>query len=110
MMIGERGDSLSGGQRQAVGIARALINDPPILLLDEPSSNMDNQSEANLKARLLDAGKDKTVFLVTHRTALLEMVDRLIVVDQGRIVADGPKQQVMEALKAGRISRAGGRT
>ncbi|WP_349502171.1 type I secretion system permease/ATPase [Corticimicrobacter sp.] len=110
MMIGERGDSLSGGQRQAVGIARALINDPPILLLDEPSSNMDNQSEANLKARLLDAGKDKTVFLVTHRTALLEMVDRLIVVDQGRIVADGPKQQVMDALKAGRISRAGGRT
>lgn len=108
MLIGERGESLSGGQRQAVGIARALINDPPILLLDEPSSNMDHQSEAQLKSRLLQAGKEKTVFLVTHRTALLEMVDRLIVIDRGHVVADGPKQQVMEALRAGRISRAGG--
>ncbi|MFA7580781.1 type I secretion system permease/ATPase [Castellaniella sp.] len=110
MPIGERGDSLSGGQRQAVGIARALINDPPILLLDEPSSNMDHQSEAQLRARLLEAGQDKTVVLVTHRTALLEMVDRLMVVDRGRIVADGPKAQVMEALRAGRVSRAEARS
>ncbi|MFA7438082.1 type I secretion system permease/ATPase [Castellaniella sp.] len=110
MPIGERGDTLSGGQRQAVGIARALINDPPMLLLDEPSSNMDHQSEAQLKARLREAGAHKTVILVTHRTALLEMVDRLMVVDRGRIVADGPKAQVMEALKAGRVSRAEARS
>lgn len=109
MSIGERGDSLSGGQRQSIAVARALINDPPILLLDEPSSNMDNQSESALKARLKDAGAGKTMILVTHRTALLELVDRLIVIDQGRIMADGPKEQVIDALRHGRIGRSGGR-
>jgi ATP-binding cassette subfamily C protein LapB len=108
MMIGERGDSLSGGQRQSVAVARALINDPPILLLDEPSSNMDNQSEAALKRRLKDAAASKTMVIVTHRTALLELVDRLIVIDSGRIVADGPKEQVVDALRQGRIGRAQG--
>ncbi|HUG56862.1 MAG TPA: type I secretion system permease/ATPase [Candidimonas sp.] len=108
MMIGERGDSLSGGQRQSVAVARALINDPPILLLDEPSSNMDNQSEAALKRRLKEASVNKTMVLITHRTALLELVDRLIVVDNGRIMADGPKDQVVEALRQGRIGRAKG--
>lgn len=106
MMIGERGDSLSGGQRQAVAVARALINNPPILLLDEPSSNMDNQSEAALKRRLKEASRGKTLLLVTHRTSLLELVDRLLVVDNGRIVADGPKDQVVEALRQGRIASA----
>ncbi|MGP1613896.1 MAG: ATP-binding cassette domain-containing protein, partial [Pollutimonas bauzanensis] len=105
MMIGERGDSLSGGQRQSVAVARALINDPPILLLDEPSSNMDNQSEAALKRRLKDASAGKTMVLVTHRTALLELVDRLIVIDNGRVMADGPKDQVVEALRNGQIGR-----
>lgn len=109
MSIGERGDSLSGGQRQSIAVARALINDPPILLLDEPSSNMDNQSEAALKARLKEAGRSKTMLLVTHRTALLELVDRLIVIDGGKIMADGPKDQVIEALRHGRIGRSGGR-
>ncbi|OZI44566.1 type I secretion system permease/ATPase [Bordetella genomosp. 5] len=105
MVIGERGDSLSGGQRQSVAVARALINDPPILLLDEPSSNMDNQSEAQLRRRLVDATANKTIVLVTHRTALLELVDRLIVIDNGHIVADGPKEQVVEALRQGRVGR-----
>ncbi|NYT55784.1 type I secretion system permease/ATPase [Eoetvoesia caeni] len=107
MLIGERGDSLSGGQRQSIAVARALINDPAILLLDEPSSNMDHQSEAGLKARLREACRDKTMILVTHRTALLELVDRLIVIDHGRIVADGPKAQVVEALKQGRVNGRG---
>lgn len=110
MTIGERGDSLSGGQRQSIAVARAMINDPPILLLDEPSSNLDNQSEAMLKRRLLEAGVGKTMLVVTHRTALLELVDRLIVIDGGKIVADGPKAQVIEALKQGRIGRVGGRS
>ena len=110
MNIGERGDSLSGGQRQSIAVARAMINDPPILLLDEPSSNLDNQSEAMLKRRLLEAGAGKTMLVVTHRTALLELVDRLIVIDGGKIVADGPKAQVIEALKQGRIGRVGGRS
>jgi ATP-binding cassette subfamily C protein LapB len=110
MLIGERGDSLSGGQRQAIAVARALVNDPAILLLDEPSSNMDNQSESSLKQRLKQASQGKTMILVTHRTALLDLVDRLIVLDAGRIVADGPKDQVVDALRKGRIARAGART
>jgi len=106
MPIGERGESLSGGQRQAVAIARALLNDPPMLLLDEPSSNMDHQSEDRLKKKLREFAHAKTLLLVTHRTALLELVDRLIVIDNGQIVADGPKAQVVEALQQGRIGRA----
>lgn len=106
MPIGERGESLSGGQRQAVAIARALLNDPPILLLDEPSSNMDHQSEEQLKRNLRAFAAQKTLILVTHRTALLELVDRLIVIDNGQIVADGPKAQVVEALQQGRVGRA----
>ena len=109
MNIGERGESLSGGQRQSIAVARALINDPPILLLDEPSSNLDNQSEAQLKRRLQTLGADKTMLLVTHRVALLELVDRLIVIDGGKVMADGPKDQVIDALKQGRIGKAGGR-
>lgn len=107
MPIGERGESLSGGQRQAVAIARAMLNDPPMLLLDEPSSSMDHQSEEGLKQRLRRFAATKTIILVTHRTSLLDLVDRLIVLDQGRIVADGPKAQVVEALQQGRIGRAG---
>lgn len=109
MLVGERGESLSGGQRQSIAVARALINDPAILLLDEPSSNLDNQSEAQLKRRLEEAAKDKTILLVTHRTALLTLVDRLIVIDGGKIVADGAKDQVIEALKQGRIGGVGAR-
>jgi ATP-binding cassette, subfamily C, bacterial LapB len=108
MPIGERGESLSGGQRQAVGIARAVLNDSPILLLDEPSSAMDHQSEDLLKARLRRFTTGKTVVLVTHRTSLLELVDRLIVIDNGQIMADGPKAQVVEALQSGRIGRSNG--
>lgn len=106
MLVGERGESLSGGQRQAVGIARAMLNDPPIILLDEPSSAMDHQSEDTLKTRLREFAAAKTLVLVTHRTSLLDLVDRLIVIDNGKIVADGPKAQVVEALQSGRVGRA----
>lgn len=108
MPISERGDSLSGGQRQAISIARAALNDPPIFMLDEPSSAMDHQSEERLKSRLRSYLVGKTMILVTHRTSLLELVDRLIVIDQGQIMADGPKAQVVEALQQGRIGKAGG--
>jgi len=106
LAIGERGESLSGGQRQAVGIARAVLNDPPMLLLDEPSSAMDHQSEEALKTRLRKFTIGKTVLLVTHRNSLLDLADRLIVMDNGQIMADGPKAQVVEALQSGRIGRA----
>lgn len=107
LQIGERGESLSGGQRQSVGIARALIADPPILLFDEPTSSMDHQSEEQFKQKLRNYAVNKTMLIVTHRTSLLDIVDRLIVIDNGSIVADGPKAQVIEALQHGRIGRAG---
>ena len=106
MLVGERGESLSGGQRQGVAIARAVINDPPIMLLDEPTSSMDYSSEDDIKRRLTAFCADRTVILISHRTSLLDMVNRLIVMDGGRIVADGPKEQVMTALRQGRIGKA----
>ncbi len=106
LQVGERGQNLSGGQRQNVALARALLLDPPILLLDEPTSAMDNTGEERLKQRLHGVIEKKTVILVTHRASLLSLVDRLIVIDRGQIVADGPKAAVMEALKKGQISVA----
>lgn len=102
-MIGERGDNLSGGQRQAISIARGLVNKPSIVLLDEPTSAMDNASEARLMENLAQELKDRTVLMVTHKTSLLRLVERVIVMDQGRIVADGPKDTVLEALKKGQV-------
>lgn len=104
--VGERGMTLSGGQRQAVAVARALLLDPPILLMDEPTSAMDNTTEGRFKARLGTVLTNKTLIMVTHRGSLLSLVDRLIVMDGGRIVADGPKEIVMEALASGRIQAA----
>ncbi|SOZ38695.1 type I secretion system permease/ATPase [Cupriavidus neocaledonicus] len=101
LRLGERGEGLSGGQRQAIAIARAELLQPPVLLLDEPSSAMDNRTEEQFKARLAAALGERTLLLVTHRGSLLSLVDRLIVMDQGRIVADGPKAEVLNAL-AGR--------
>ncbi|MHB9800196.1 type I secretion system permease/ATPase [Pseudomonas sp. MT3] len=106
--VGERGQLLSGGQRQAVLMARALLLDPPILLLDEPTSAMDNSSEEILRKRLHEACRDKTLLLVTHRTSMLSLVDRLLVLDSGRIVADGPKDAVIEALRKGHVGPAAG--
>lgn len=106
MMIGERGDSLSGGQRQGVAIARAFLMDPPILLLDEPTSSMDFSSEQGFKQRLKEMAAHKTVIIVTHRNSLLELATRVIIVDDGKIVADGPRDQVIQALQSGRIGRS----
>ncbi len=103
MMVGERGSSLSGGQRQAVSIARAVLPDPEILIMDEPSSNMDNQSEYRLKAKLEPFIKDKTVIVITHRHSMLDLVNRLVIMDKGRIVVDGPKQAVLDGLRSGKI-------
>ncbi|TFF41640.1 type I secretion system permease/ATPase [Pseudomonas sp. RIT623] len=104
--VGERGQLLSGGQRQAVLLARALLLEPPILILDEPTSHMDNSSEEQLRQRLLNWVPGKTLLLVTHRTSMLSLVDRLLVLDNGKIVADGPKDAVIDALRKGRIGAA----
>lgn len=106
MRIGERGESLSGGQRQSVAIARAMLMDPPILLLDEPTSAMDFSSEQQFKQRLKEVAGHKTMLIVTHRNSLLELATRVIVIDDGRVVADGPRDQVIQALQSGRIGRA----
>ena len=106
MLVGERGESLSGGQRQGVAIARAAINDPVIVLLDEPTAAMDHTSEEEVKRRLTEFVRGKTLVLVSHRTSLLDLVDRIIVMDAGRIMADGPKDQVIMALRQGRVGKA----
>ncbi|WKB53539.1 type I secretion system permease/ATPase [Eleftheria terrae] len=106
MMVGERGESLSGGQRQSVGIARAVLHNAPLLLLDEPTSAMDFSTEAHINQRLARYAEGKTVVLVTHRTSLLSLVNRVIVVDGGKIVADGPRDRILEALSTGKIARA----
>lgn len=104
LQVGERGQQLSGGQRQNVALARALLLDPPILLLDEPTSAMDNAGEERLKQNLSAICENKTLLLVTHRMSMLSLVDRLIIVDHGKIIADGSKERVLDALKKGRIS------
>ncbi len=97
--VGEQGKALSGGQRQAVALARALVRDPEIIILDEPTSNMDTTSEYMLQRRLEKIIGDNTLILITHRLSMLRMVDRLIVMDKGRIIKDGPRDEVLAWLK-----------
>ena len=101
--VGERGQALSGGQKQSIGMARAMLNDVPMYLYDEPTSGMDNTTEMMVTQRVTEAVKDKTLLLVTHKASLLSMVSRLIVLDNGKIVADGPRDAVIEALQKGQL-------
>jgi ATP-binding cassette, subfamily C, bacterial LapB len=96
--VGEAGGLLSGGQRQLVALARCLVTKPTILLMDEPTSSMDAQSEVAFLRQLKAATGDCTLVMVTHRPAVLELVTRIVVVDGGRAVMDGPKDQVLAAL------------
>lgn len=102
--VGERGDALSGGQRQAVAIARALLYDPPVLILDEPTASMDPASESRLCAHLAKLCEGKTTLLITHKGTLLTLVDKLILIDRGRLVAYGPKDEVIRKLQARQFS------
>lgn len=101
--VGEGGRNLSGGQRQSIALARALLLDPPILILDEPTANMDNRSESLVKRELASLPAETTMLLITHRTSMLDIVDRIIVIEQGMVVADGPRDQVLQQLKEGKV-------
>lgn len=105
MQVGERGQQLSGGQKQMVALARALINDPPILLFDEPTASLDFSAENQFSRNLKQIIQGKTLITITHRTSLLNLVERIIVFDKGRLVADGPKDQVLEALRHGQVGK-----
>ena len=103
MQIGEAGEGLSGGQRQAVALARALLIRPSILLLDEPTSAMDSATETMVMQAIAQLSEGLSVVLVTHKLQLLNYVERIMVLDVGQRVADGPKQLIMQALKEGQV-------
>ena len=98
LRLADRGEGLSGGQRQSIALARALAGRPPIVLFDEPTSAMDTQTETALIQRLQEELKDRTVVLITHRPPLLALVKRIILVDKGKIAMDGPRDDVMKQL------------
>ena len=98
LRLADRGEGLSGGQRQSIAIARALAGQPPILVMDEPSSAMDAQTETALIQRLQEELKGRTLILITHRPPLLQLVQRIILLDKGKIVSDGPRDDVLKQI------------
>ncbi|MEK6637806.1 MAG: type I secretion system permease/ATPase [Pseudomonadota bacterium] len=95
LQLADRGESLSGGQRQSIALARALAGRPPVLIFDEPTSAMDAQTEATLLNALETETKGRTLILITHRPTMLRLVERVILLDQGRVVADGPRDKIL---------------
>ncbi len=102
LIVGERGEGLSGGERQSVTLARALISNPGIIMLDEPTNAMDKQAESSFIERLEDIIEDKTLVLVTHKTSLLKLVDRVIILENGKVVADGTKEEIFNKVSPSR--------
>jgi len=104
--VGEGGSRLSVGQRHLVGLARALISNPSILILDEPTTGMDVGLEREMVEHLRPITKDKTLIVITHRFAALDLVDRVLVVNNGRIVADGPRDAILRQLQSPQAAAA----
>ena len=94
----EQAANLSGGQQQAISLARAFVRNPKILIMDEPTTGLDSALEARLRLGLHDFLADKTFIMITHRSSLLDVVNRLVLLDQGRVVKDGPRNEVLNAL------------
>jgi len=107
LRLADRGEGLSGGQRQSIAIARALAGRPPVLVFDEPSSAMDNQTEAQLIDRLGPEVEGRTLVLVTHRPSLLRLVTRAIVMEDGKIAMDGPRDEILRRLQRPQGAPAG---
>lgn len=103
--VGERGEALSGGQQQAVAIARALLYDPPVMILDEPTASLDPASENRLMQRLHHITRDRTMILITHKGSLLQLCNRLVLMDRAKIIADGDKDEVIKRLQQGEFKR-----
>jgi ATP-binding cassette subfamily C protein LapB len=102
MPIAEGGRSLSGGQKQAIGLARALIRRPRIMFMDEPTAHFDVRTETEFLERLKNlARSEMTIIVSTHRPSLLSLVSRILVFEQGRLVADGPREAILANLQAG---------
>ncbi|MBU0799472.1 MAG: ATP-binding cassette domain-containing protein, partial [Alphaproteobacteria bacterium] len=107
--VGERGDGMSGGQRQAVALARAMLLSPNILICDEPTNAMDMQAEDAFTRHIRQQSEGRTLVLITHRHHLLTLVNRLILMDSGRVVLDGPRDKVIEALAKGKVEVPAGK-
>ncbi|GJL86106.1 MAG: ABC transporter [Micavibrio sp.] len=101
--VGEHGGGLSGGQRQAVALARAMLLNPHVMVCDEPTNAMDMQAEEAFGRYIQNEIKNRTLILITHKTAMLPLVERLILMDQGRVIMDGPRDKVIESLNTGKI-------
>jgi len=94
-VIGERGTTLSGGQRQRVAIARAMIKDAPVIILDEATSALDNKSEAIVQRALENLMKDKTVFVIAHRLSTIKNADKILVINDGKLVEEGTHDELL---------------
>jgi ATP-binding cassette subfamily C protein LapB len=99
LRLADRGEGLSGGQRQSISLARAVAGKPPMFVLDEPTSAMDQQTEAGLLARLEAELEGRTVVLITHRPPMLRLVSRIILMDGGKVIADGPRDDVLRRIR-----------
>ena len=97
-ILGEHGMNLSEGQRQTIAIARAIIRDPKILILDEPTSSMDGQLEASFIENIKEFAQDKTLILTTHKSALIQLTDRTMIVVGGKLAANGPRDEILNHL------------
>lgn len=106
LRLADRGEGLSGGQRQSIAIARALAGSPPVLLFDEPSSAMDQQTESGLLGRLEKDLAGRTFVVITHRTPFLRLVSRVIIMDRGKIIADGPRDKILAQLNRPKVAAA----
>jgi len=103
--VGESGNALSRGQRQSIALARAILNSPQILLLDEPTASLDARAEKQFIKSIHATAKDRTMLLITHKMDLLKLVDRILVLDKGKLIIDGPKDEVLAKLKGNQLNQ-----